>query len=149
MIWWILTTLRIVVIEEPRRVSLLYVCLRFDKVKRLDYINYEKRVYNFHQTKPCGCSNDNVCYSRWYVIIGARTLRGDFCDRGASARKSPPMESRPDTGGGAGGSAETDWLVKWWSLVNLRCPGGDGKVEGRKNGSMDELKACRESYLIG
>lgn len=44
--------------------------------------------------KPCGCSNDNVCYSRRYVIIGARTPRGDFCDRGASARKSPPMESR-------------------------------------------------------
>lgn len=96
MIWWISTTFRIVVIEEPRRVSLLYVCLRFDKVKMLDYINYEKekRVCNFHQSKPCGCSNDNVCYSRRYVIIGARTLRGDFCDRGASARKSPPMESR-------------------------------------------------------
>lgn len=96
MIWWISTTFRIVVIEEPRRVSLLYVCLRFDKVKMLDYINYEKekRVCNFHQSKPCGCSNDNVCYSRRYVIIGARTPRGDFCDRGASARKSPPMESR-------------------------------------------------------
>lgn len=37
-----------------------------DKVKMLDYINYEKekRVYNFHQSKPWGCSNDNVCYSR-------------------------------------------------------------------------------------
>lgn len=53
MIWWISTTFRIVVIEEPRRVSLLYVCLRFDKVKMLDYINYEKekRVCNFHQSK--------------------------------------------------------------------------------------------------
>lgn len=49
---------------------------------------------------------------------------------------------------GGGGSAETDGLMKWWSSVNLRCPGGDGKVEGRENSSMDELMAGRESYLM-